>query len=304
MLNEDVVAKFRRAGDVVHSVLKLAVDKVHPGMSILELCNIIEGEIMSQGARPAFPANIDVNNVAAHYTAKIMDDATIPPNSVVKIDVGAHVDGYIVDAAVTVYFNNAYSMLTKAAKEALRNAISVVRPGVELSKVGGVVEKTIGGFGFRPIRNLTGHLITRYRLHAGKSVPNYDDGSRVRVLEGEVYAIEPFATNGKGLVYDGQEMTIYSLVKTTAKGVSVEAKRMLQYIYENFNQLPFTPRWLTTAFGANVDKLIGELAKAGALYGYSVLLEAGNGYVSQFEDTVIVTRDGAEPLARVLDIVD
>lgn len=302
MLDEETIKKYRRAGDVVHRALKLAIDKVHPGMSVLELCNLIEGEIRSNGALPAFPANIDINNVAAHYTAKINDELVIPPNSVVKIDVGAHVDGFIVDAAVTVYFNNVYSMLVKAAREALRNAISIAKAGVELSKIGAIIDKTITGFGFRPIKNLTGHLINRYRLHAGKSVPNYDDGSRAKMLTHEVYAIEPFATNGKGMVIDAPEVTIYMLQRVNAKKISPEASLALEYIYKNFNQLPFSPRWLFSEFRDRTMSIINELARKGLLYSYNVLIEVGGGFVSQFEDTVIITQDGAEPLAKVLEL--
>ncbi len=303
MLSEDALRKYRQAGDIIHKVLKHAIDKVHPGMSILELCNMIEGEIRESGALPAFPANIDINNVAAHYTAKISDEAVIPPNSIVKIDIGAHIDGYIIDSAVTVYFNDAYSMLAKAAWTALKNALDVAKAGVELSKIGAIVDKTISSFGFKPIRNLTGHLISRYRLHAGKSVPNYDDGSKVKMLNGEVYAIEPFATNGRGMVVDAPEVTIYMLLKTNVKKLSEEANLALDYISRNFNQLPFTPRWLINEFKDKTMSIVNELTRRGALYGYNVLMEAGNGFVAQFEDTVIVTQDGVEPLAKVLELI-
>ena len=295
--------KFRRAGKILNAVFKRVLNRVQPGVSILELCEYIEGEIRANGAQPAFPANIDVNEVAAHYTARIGDDSTIPPNSVVKIDLGAHVDGYIVDAAVTIYFNQAYSMLVKAAREALMNAIGSVKAGVEVSKIGSVVDRTISSYGFKPIKNLTGHLITRYNLHAGKSVPNYDDGSRVRMVEGEVYAIEPFATNGRGLVYDGNVVTIYRLVKTSPKGLPREAKEAVEYIYANFNVLPFTPRWLVRRFGGEAARIINTLANSNVLYQYPILIEGGGGFVAQFEDTVIVHKDGAEPLVGVLDIV-
>ncbi len=71
--------------------------------------------------------------MAAHYTAVIGGDGlTIPSNSVVKIDAGAHIDGYITDAAVTVYFNDAFSLLAKAARNALVNAIDNFKPGTSM----------------------------------------------------------------------------------------------------------------------------------------------------------------------------
>jgi len=82
------------------------------------------------------------------------------------------------------------------------------------------------------------------------------------------------------------------------------ASSALEYIYRNFNQLPFTPRWLVDKFDDRTMSIVNELTSRGVLYGYSVLMEAGGGFVAQFEDTVIVTQDGVEPLARVLELIN
>jgi len=231
--------------------------------------------------------------VAAHYTAKPGDQMRLRPGSLVKLDVGVHIDGYIVDAAVTVEVGTVFmEPLIQAARRALEAAITIIKPGVRVSQVGAVVERTIKAMGFKPIYNLTGHKIERYVLHGGVSVPNYEDRSARYVFrEGDTFAIEPFATNGRGEVVDGREVTIYRVLKLVDMP---EVKA----IYETTRGLPFTPRW----FPGIPLEFYPRAMRSGVLYGYPILVEAGRGLVAQFEDTVYVDSDGAVPLVNTLEI--
>ncbi|MFB6491166.1 MAG: type II methionyl aminopeptidase [Thermoproteus sp. AZ2] len=284
------------AGEVLHKALKYAMDIIHPGMPVIELCQRVEERIIAQGARPAFPVNVGINEVAAHYTATRGDKLVIPNNAVVKIDAGAHKDGYIVDAAVTVSLGtNAYDGIVKAAREALRAAYESLRPGVKAWQIGEVIESRIKSFGYRPIYNLTGHRIEQYNLHAGDVVPNYGDRTASQALRpGDVYAIEPFATNGKGYVKDLNKITIYRLIRTKLKG----KQEYLDNIYRVARTLPFSPRW----FPEIPEEFFAEAASRGALYGYEVLVEEAGGVVAQFEDTFVIEEDGARPLANTLEL--
>lgn len=304
MLNKEDLETLRKVGDIVHKTLNRALNIVRPGMKVLDLCEDLENYIRCQGARPAFPVNVSINDVAAHYTAKIDDDLTIPEKSVVKIDVGAHIDGLIVDAAVTVSFDPIYENLLKAALEALKTVKHVLKHGVPVRKIGAAIEKTIKAHGFKPIENLTGHLIKRYELHAGKSIPNVDNGDERHVIEGEIYAIEPFATNGAGVVIDYPVFTIYRLQITSAKQLKKVQKKygnIINDIIEVNDHLPFTPRWLKDKY-TNILELINKLVDENILYAYPMLVEEKHGYVSQFEDTFIVKSDGCEELAHTLDL--
>ncbi len=285
------------AGEVVHRALKYALDVIHPDMPVLELCEKIEGFIIAQGAKPAFPANISINNVAAHYTAKKGDELRIPRNAIIKIDIGAHKDGYIVDAAVTISLgSNAYDGLVRASYSALKKAFEVMRPGIKAWQIGEAIEGVIRASGYRPIYNLTGHRIERYNLHAGEVIPNYPDKSASQALKvGDVYAVEPFATNGRGYVVDGGSITIYRLVRVKSK----KYQKYVEIIYEYSNNLPFAPRW----FPQIPDDFYEEAMAEGVLYGYEVLVEEGGGFVSQFEDTFVVEEGGARPLARTLELL-
>ncbi len=304
MLDKEDLETLRKVGEIVHKTLNRALNIVKPGIKVLEICEDLENYIRSQGARPAFPVNVSINDVAAHYTAKIDDALTIPEKSVVKIDVGAHIDGLIVDAAVTVSFDPIYENLLKAALEALKTVKHVLKHGVPVRKIGAAIEKTIKSHGFKPIENLTGHLIRRYELHAGKSIPNVDNGDDRHVIEGEIYAIEPFATNGSGIVVDYPTYTIFRLQITSAKQLKKAQKKygnIINDIIQVNDHLPFTPRWLKDKY-SNILEIVDTLVRDNILYAYPMLVEERHGYVSQFEDTFIVGSESSEELAHTLDL--
>ncbi len=302
-LDEEVLDKYLKAGEIVHKTLEKAIDAVKPGLKIEALCDNLEAYIVSQGARPAFPVNVSINEVAAHYTSPIGDPSRIPENGLVKIDVGAHVDGYIVDAAVTVPLTSKYQLFVDASMAALRDIATRLKPGVNLGRLGGVIERAIRSYGLSPVRNLTGHLISRYRLHAGKSVPNVSTITLSKTLPGEIYAIEPFATDGRGFVIEDLNSYIYRL-KTVKRVKETSLRRLLKVIKNRFDRLPFAERWLknymsVTSLRENMRKMLSLKI----IQEYPVLVEQSGGYVSQMEDTFVVTRRGAFPLARTLSII-
>ncbi len=289
-LDEEAVKKLIQAGRVAKRAVDLAVKLVKHGVSVNYVATSIENYIREQGAEPAFPVNIGVNNVAAHYTPVYNDDSTIPEQGVVKIDIGVHVDGYIADTAVTIALSPVFEGLVEASRRALEKALEIVRPGIRALEIGKVVESTIRSYGFNPIRNLSGHGIERYTIHSGIVIPNYGDIlARHRLLEG-VYAIEPFTTNGSGFVKELDIATIYSLrhAKTTLRG---GAMSFYERVYRERLTLPFTLRW----YASSVDeyngllKIVEELAGRKVLVKYPVLVEKTGGYVSQHEHTVVIT---------------
>src|SRR5512137_481242 len=122
-----------------------------------ELWEKVEPTIKKKGGKPAFPCNVSIDEVTAHYTSPPGDKSTIPENSVVKVDIGVHVDGYVTDTAFTACFNPDYKSMVETAEIALKTAIATVRNDVSVSKIGGAVETLIRNRGFKPISNLTGH---------------------------------------------------------------------------------------------------------------------------------------------------
>jgi len=292
-LSDYEINKLIEAGKIAKKVLKNASKIVKPGTPIIEICNELENMIIKLGGKPAFPCNVSVNEIAAHYSSPIGDESIIPENSLVKIDIGVHVDGFIADTAKTFIFNSEYIDLVEAAEKALENAISAIKPGVEIRRVSSIIEQTIKRYGYKPIKNLSGHLMKQYLLHGGKSVPNVVENYNEEFLEGEVYAIEPFSTNGAGMVEDTDQVYIYGFIKIRGAENKFE-KSLLKTIRTRFRNLPFSERWLTDVFPPNkVKNAIHKLAEKGALHSYPVLKELANGMVAQAEHTIIVLRDGA-----------
>ncbi|MEM0094125.1 MAG: type II methionyl aminopeptidase [Thermofilum sp.] len=290
------------AGRIAREALELAVNLVEENALLLDLAERVEGLIISRGARPAFPVNISINNVAAHYSPGIDDSSRIPPGALVKVDIGVHVNGYIVDAAVTVPLDKRWTLLAEAAREALRAALTVMKHNTPVNSVAKAVAETIEERGFKPVKNLTGHMVDRYVLHAGKTLPNVPDAEylRTRVLAGEVYAVEPFATTGRGYVVNQGASHIYRVVSVKKMKEDATASEYLEVLWREFRGLPFSERWLPK-LGITLKDL-EKLVKARRIHHYPRLVEASGGFVSQFEDTALVLENSCVPLAGVLEI--
>ena len=271
---------------------------VHENMLIIEVCEKVEGLIRAKGGKPAFPCNVSINEVAAHYTSPPNDTLTIPEGSTVKVDLGVQVDGYVTDTAFTVSFNPEGRSMANTAEQALKTAIENIHGDMALGKIGGLIETTIKNRGFKPISNLTGHSVGRYLIHAGTSIPNVAQVSLTKVKTGEVYAIEPFVTlpDAVGRVDDSPQTTIYRLLK--AKSVKNEyAKRLLKYIEANFRTLPFAERWLNGVVPKEqYHAAFKELLASKAIMGYPVFVEVSKKPVAQAEHTVLIKDDGCEVL--------
>ncbi len=291
---EEILHKHRRAGKIAAEVREEFKRTLREGMPIIDVCEKVEMMIRSKGGAPAFPCNVSINEIAAHYTSPPNDKRTIPENSLVKVDIGVHVDGYIADTAVTVCFNPEYENLVRTAEEALEKAVEILHPGLSMSRFGSTIQKTIRTRGYKPVSNLTGHMIGRYLIHAGKSLPNVSHFSTARVKEGEVYGVEPFTTLPKaaGKVKSGSEAHIFRLSKHKSLK-NPYSKQLLNHIRENCRTLPFTERWLSGCVPRDEYKAaFSELLSSKSLISYPVFIEASGEPVAQAEHTILVVADG------------
>ncbi len=290
--------KYREAALILEKVIKRVKAKIRSGTRLLDLADGIENEIFRLGGKPAFPVNISLNSWAAHYSPDVSDRTEIQSSDVVKVDIGVHIDGYIVDAAWTFVFRSEYERLVAAVEEALGAVIERIRAGVKTNKLGEVIEKRIRSFDLNPVRNLTGHMLKRYNLHAGKSIPNVKTLMFHRLKAGEVYAIEPFATLGKGVVKEKGVYTIFRAVKRNPQtSLNESEEKVFEFIWRRYNSLPFAGRWLKRRFEVSmVEMALERLVRAGCIHRYGVLVEETGGLVSQQETTVIVKRNGCEVL--------
>jgi methionyl aminopeptidase len=290
---DEVMESHRKAGAIARKAREYGVSLVKPGLTYLDLAESVEKLIIDSGARLAFPVNIAVDDVAAHYTPVPNDKLVFQSGQIVKLDVGTHINGCIADTAASVEVGtNRWSSLIEASRAALDAALDVLAPGIELRKVGGAVERTIEARGFRPISNLCGHSVAAYDLHAGHSIPNVMDDNYDTLSIGEVVAVEPFATNGAGHVSGKKNSNIYRLLRKPGEA-DIESYPILADIYSEFKQLPFSERWCA-ARNPKSSAQLAKLTRRGIVSFYPMLMEVRGGMVSQTEHTVIMTENGNE----------
>ncbi len=297
-MDEEVLEKLRLAGGVARRALDYGFGLIKEGARLLDVAERTEQMILEGGALPAFPANISIDSQAAHFTPRHNDgELVFSRGNLVKLDVGVHVDGYVADTARTKEVGTRnWTEMIRAADEAVATAVEVMRPGTPMSMVGAAIERTIRSYGFKPVENLTGHLLQQYVLHAGKSVPNVGNlrgAKSEQVVEAwDTFAIEPFSTNGVGRVEGKRMSNIYRIVERKRIGDEA-ADALLEKVYTDFRTLPFSERWCH-----KLDKRapfhLKKLMRKGVVMGYPILVEQGQGMVAQSENTVVVSGDGCE----------
>ncbi|MDH3489983.1 MAG: type II methionyl aminopeptidase [Nitrosopumilus sp.] len=296
-----VIEEYIKAGKIASEVREMVRKKNWVGKSVYDICEEVENEIKKRGAGCAFPVNASINEVAAHYTAEPNDPITIKDTDLIKIDLGAQINGYIADTAVTVCYDVQFDSLVQAAEEALANAMSMVKTGVKASDIGRTIETTIKKRGFKPIANLSGHSLDQYTIHAGKSIPNIWSIGGFSLSENSAYACEPFVTTeqGGGFVRNGKIKNIFAL-NSRKKTKNEEADKLLDFIWNNFNMLPFALRWLVKDWEEKkARELLHVLINKKAVQAYPILIEVNEQKVAQAEHTFIPNENGATVTTQI-----
>ncbi len=290
-MDSEIEKKYIQAGKIAKAISEYARKIVKPGMPALEIAEKIEEKVLELDAKPAFPVDVSCNEIAAHYSP-LWQDKTLA-NGLTKIDFGVAVDGYIVDNAISVDLTEEqeYKMLIKSAEQALEAAINIVRSkrDIAVREIGKEIHRVITALGFSPIRNLSGHELKQYNLHAGLTIPNYDNGNET-VLQEAAYAIEPFATAGTGIVQEGKPSGVYKLECMKAVRDS-QTRKILKFIELEYKTLPFAARWLAKKFGSRALISLQMLEQQGCLHQFPQLVEKSRMPVSQAEKTILIKKD-------------
>lgn len=282
------LTKLKQAGEFAKQVKDYARAIIKPKTPLLEIAEKIENKILELGGKPAFPVNLSINEIAAHFTPSYNEISTA--HGLLKVDIGVHVDGFTADTAFSLDLedNNENKKLIEAAESALKEAIEKISYNIPLKEIGKSIETAIVKFGFQPIINLSGHSIEQYELHSGITIPNHNNSQEFKLPEG-TYAIEPFATSGTGKVIDGKPSGIYKLEKEGSVRDSF-AREVLSYIKEEYKSLPFCSRWLVKKFGTRALIALKRIEEAGLLHQYPQLVEQNRKPVAQAEHTVVITK--------------
>lgn len=286
-MDEKSVSDFKKAGHIAARAREFGSSLIKEGASVLQILDKVEDFIRQQGAAVAFPAQISLNQYAAHVCSDHDDKTVIHADDVVKLDVGAHVNGFIGDTAKTINLSGKHAELLNASKAALNNVSSMFRPGVAVGEIGAVIQETIESKGFSPVRNLSGHGLDHFQVHTFPSIPNIALDKSALLQEGMTVACEPFATDGGGAIAESGEATVFTLDRVRPVR-SPFARDVLKRI-QDFNGLPFTTRWLVKNFGEGKTRLgLRELQKNGVINAHPPLKEIRNGLVSQHEHSFLV----------------
>jgi len=295
-MEQEELKKWRESGRISARAMKYARSIVKDGVSLLEIAEKIEQKIAELGGTPAFPVDLCCNEIAAHYSPVIGDKNVA--HGIVKIDLGVSVDGYLTDTASAVDLSpeGKYKKMIAAGDEALKKAISIAKEGIEMGKMGKEIFETIKEKGFTPVKNLMGHEIARFKIHAGLSVPGYDNNDKRILKKDMIIAIEPFPTTGIGLVVNDKSCQIYQLAEKKPVR-DLNARKILEFIEQEYKTIPFCARWLNGKF-KNVVFYLAMLEREGVLKQYPSLIEKSNAPVSQSEHTILVTEKGCGVLTE------
>ena len=269
----------------------------------------------------AFPTGCSLNHVAAHYTPNPGDDTVLGVDDVMKIDFGTQIKGRIIDCAWTVHFNEKYDPLVNAVREATETGIKASGIDVRLCDIGEAIQEVMESYeieldgethAIKCCRNLNGHSIAPYQIHAGKSVPIVKGGEQTRMEEGELYAIETFGSTGRGYVNEDLECSHY-MKNFDAPHIPLRmpgSKRLLSHINRTFGTLAFCRRWLERDDGGSFTTNQGRgkqtrylgalknLCDVGIVQAYPPLVDIKGCYTAQYEHTILLRPTCKEVLSR------
>lgn len=289
-MEKDVMEKYLKAGKILKEAQEVARKELKPGVKLVDVAEKVEEFAVKQGGKAAFPLNLSLNEEAAHYTPSLNDERELGEGDVIKIDFGVQVEGYIADASFSLNFSGEWKEMINANEGALEKAFGILKEGLEIGEIGAVIEHVLKDAGFNPVQNLTGHGLGKYIQHAPPNIPNIDTQDPRVLEEGNAYAIEPFATNGKGFIHEGGRVEIFQADEVKPVR-NVYARKILQLVLDEFNGMPFAERWVEKKLGmSEFQHKIGmkELLLKKCVKAYPVLKEENGKIVTQAENSFIV----------------
>ncbi len=295
-LDDHALSCFREAGRIAAACREWARENIRAGVEVRHVLETIEDMIRERGAAPAFPAQSSRNSIAAHYCSPPGDDLCYEEDDCAKVDIGVHVDGYVADTAATVDLSTdgRWKKLIGAAADALTAAIAAVDDGVAVGILGTAIEGAIVAAGYNPVRNLTGHGVGRWKVHTPPQIPNQSERGGTPLEAGMVFAIEPFACDGRGYITERGRAEVFMMVgpPRRAKGLDRDILRDI----ESWRGLPIARRYFTHHDPELIEETFSKLARQGALMRFPPLVEEQGVTVAQAEHSVYLSADGVEIL--------
>ncbi len=287
-MDQKIIDKYKKSGEIAKTVREEGKSMVKPGTKIIDIAEQVEKRTRELGGIPAWPLNISINEIAAHYSPNKGDETTIKENDLVKLDVGVSFEGYIADTACTVALSEEDKILVEATDKALQEAIKLVKPGIDVNEIATKIEETIKNYNLNPITNLTGHGLERFLVHAEPRVPNYNNDYHYKLQEGQTIAIEPFATRGRNFIKekDDDRALTYSLMQE--KPCRTKEAREIIEKFRDREGMPFSDRWLDIS-RIKLRLALKELTDRNCLGVHRIL--KGDSKISHSEHTLLVLKN-------------
>ncbi|KAI0152877.1 methionine aminopeptidase 2-like protein [Xylariaceae sp. FL1272] len=320
-INSDFLSDYRQAAETHRQVRQWAQKNIKPGQTLTEIANGIEDSVrrlvghdgLSEGdaivAGMGFPTGLNLDHIAAHYSPNAGNKTVLQQSNVMKVDIGVHVNGRIVDSAFTMAFDPMYDNLLAAVKDATNTGVKEAGIDVRLGELGERIQEAMESYEceingttypVKSIRNLSGHTILHYSIHGTKSVPIVKSADTTKMEEGDVFAIETFGSTGNGYVHDEGEVSHYAL-KSDAPKVDLRlssAKSLLNVIKKNFSTLPWCRRYLDRLGQEKYLLGLNNLVQSGIVEDYPPLVDKKGSYTAQFEHTILLRPNVKEVISR------
>lgn len=291
-MNSDYIKNALHAGKIAKEVRSFGASLIQTGASYNNIIEKIIEKINSYpDCVPAFPPQIAINEVAAHFLPEPGTDIILN-NELVSLDIGVCYKGAIGDCAISIDLSGENQKLVDASRMALLEAQKILKVGLPIRKIGEKIDEVITTHGFVSVKNLSGHGLGEYQIHTSPSIPNYDNHNEQVLEPNMTFAIEPFASNGAGLIYDAGNPYIFSFVQKRPVRSPI-TKAVLHTILQK-NGLPFSFHELMSA-GHSIGKIklaLAELMRLGIITGHAPLIDKKKGFVSQAENTIVIDENG------------
>ncbi|KAK9840679.1 hypothetical protein WJX84_000358 [Apatococcus fuscideae] len=311
--NSDVVTKYKAAADIANGALNEVVKAVKAGAKLGELCvlgdkivleavaKVFKGKKIEKGL--AFPTCVSPNSVAGHMSPTAEDEATVSEGDVIKIDLAAHIDGFIACVAHTVVVQSEPVKGTtadalEAAHTALEAALRLVRPGKKIADVAEPLNTIVEAYGCTLVEGVLSHQLKQFVVDGNKCILNRPNPEAkvedAEFEENEVYALDILVSTGEGKpkITDEKQTTVYKRALDVEYRLKMAASRQVfSEINKNYPTMPFSTRVLDQR---NCRLGLVECLNHGLLHPYPVMHERSGVAIVQLKSTVLLMANGSD----------
>jgi curved DNA binding protein len=315
--SEDVRAKYKTAGEIVNKVLRSLIDSIRVGSSVKQLCEKGDKFIVTECDKKyqeekdmkkgiAFPTCLSVNNCICHFSPSKNDpDYVLKDGDVVKIDLGAHIDGFIAVAANTVVVGAKADNKVKgrkadvilAAYHSSQAALRLLKNGKGNYEITEAIQKIAETYKCKPIEGMLSHQLKQFKIDGEKTIIQNPTVAQKKehekcVFENyEVYALDVLISSGDGV---GKELdTRVSIYKKTDENYLLKLKASKAFYAEvkkKYGNMPFNLRNFEEEAKAKMG--VVECVAHKLIEPFQVLYEKHNEFVAQFKSTILLLPSG------------